>query len=101
MTADEVQVADGVMVCESAGQPAEPGVLMTIREVAAALRLSERKVYELQAAGRMPAAIRLGRSVRWSRTQIEAWAARGCPDPGEADRLDRQEARRARRGDRR
>jgi len=30
-------------------------------------------------AGRTPAPIRLGRSVRWDESELDAWIAAGCP----------------------
>jgi excisionase family DNA binding protein len=36
--------------------------------------------HRLRAAGRIgPAAIRLGRAVRYRRSEVEEWAAAGCP----------------------
>jgi excisionase family DNA binding protein len=37
--------------------------------------------HRLRTAGRIgPAAIRLGRAVRYRRSEVEAWAAAGCPE---------------------
>ncbi|NQT93600.1 MAG: helix-turn-helix domain-containing protein [Lentisphaerae bacterium] len=47
--------------------------LMTIRDVAAALRLSPRTVWRMVSTGSIPQPIRLGRSVRWQRSEIENW----------------------------
>lgn len=33
-----------------------------------------------EAAGRVPRAVRLGASKKWSRAEIVAWVAAGCPD---------------------
>jgi predicted DNA-binding transcriptional regulator AlpA len=30
-------------------------------------------------AGRIPSPVRIGRSTRWRRSEIEAWIAAGCP----------------------
>jgi len=36
--------------------------------------------WRLHAAAKTPAAVKLGRNVRWNRAEIEAWVAAGCPD---------------------
>lgn len=53
--------------------------LMTVREVAAMLKVSQRQVWKLTSAGRLPAPIRLGRSVRWRASDIDKFIALGCP----------------------
>lgn len=53
--------------------------LLDVRAVAALLGCSPRHVYRLADAGKMPAPVRLGALVRWSRQAIEAWIADGCP----------------------
>jgi predicted DNA-binding transcriptional regulator AlpA len=35
--------------------------------------------WRLHAAAKTPAAIKLGRSVRWNRAELESWVAAGCP----------------------
>ncbi len=57
--------------------PAEQ--LLTVKGVAALLALSERSIWKLTAAGRMPAPIRLGRAVRWRLGDLHQWIAAGCP----------------------
>jgi len=52
--------------------------LLTVREVAAALRVSMRQVWKLASADRLPKPVRLGRSVRWRRTDIERYIELGC-----------------------
>ena len=53
--------------------------LMTIKEVAQLLNCSERTVYRLNDAGRMPRPVRLGALVRWNLCEIEQWIVEGCP----------------------
>ena len=53
--------------------------LMTVREVAAELKVSSRQVWKLASSGRMPAPLRLGRSVRWRASDIAEWIRLGCP----------------------
>jgi len=53
--------------------------LLDVRQVAEMLGCSSRHIYRLSDAGRMPAPVRLGALVRWSRSAVEAWIADGCP----------------------
>ena len=43
------------------------------------LDVSERSLHRLDDAGKVPAGINLGGCKRWSRREIEAWIAAGCP----------------------
>jgi predicted DNA-binding transcriptional regulator AlpA len=36
--------------------------------------------HRLRAAGKLPPSVRLGRAVRWRRTEVVAWIDAGCPD---------------------
>ena len=54
------------------------GELMTVREVAARLKVSTRQVWKLAASGRLPGPMRLGRSVRWRADDLAAFIAAGC-----------------------
>ena len=47
--------------------------LMTVRDVAAALKLSTRTIWRMRATGEIPQPIRVGRSVRWQRCEVEHW----------------------------
>ena len=47
--------------------------------VAKLLSISKRHVHALNASGRLPRPIRLGRSVRWRADEIRAWLDAGCP----------------------
>ena len=53
--------------------------LLTAKDVADLLNISERSLYRLKSRGCLPASVVLGGSVRWSRTQIFDWIAEGCP----------------------
>lgn len=53
---------------------------LDVRGVAALLNCSPRHVWGMNAAGKMPAPLRLGRSVRWRREEIGQWLAAGAPD---------------------
>lgn len=50
-------------------------MILTVRDVATYLRLSQAKVYRLAREGGVPA-FRLGRSWRFRRDQIDAWMIR-------------------------
>lgn len=54
-------------------------LLLTIREVARMLSVSERHVRALHSSGGLPRPIRLGRSVRWDREELVAWIQAGAP----------------------
>ena len=52
--------------------PAREAGLMTVDEVAAYLRISRAKAYQLAADGTLPV-VRLGRSVRVRRDRLDGW----------------------------
>jgi len=57
-----------------------PARLLDVQAVAALLDCSTRHIYRLSDAGRMPAPVKLGSLVRWSKLTIEDWIAAGCPN---------------------
>lgn len=59
------------------------------RQVAELLSISERHVWTLDSSGRIPAPSRLGRSVRWSISELEAWQNAGCPVRKEWEQIKR------------
>lgn len=69
-------------------EPPEPTVsaLLDVRAVALLLACSTRHVYRLHDAGRMPAALKVGSLVRWSRQAIASWVADGCKPTRQAGR---------------
>ena len=54
--------------------------MMTADELAETLCISKRQVWRLKAKGDIPKPVNIGRSVRWRRTDIMAWIAKGCPN---------------------
>ena len=54
-------------------------LVYTVPQLAAALGISKRLVHRKHAAGELPAAVRIGRLVRWQRAVIDRWVADGCP----------------------
>jgi excisionase family DNA binding protein len=65
---------------EQAGRDARTrdAVLLDVAAVAAMLNCSERHVYRLSDAGRMPRPLKLGALVRWNRAIVLAWIEDGC-----------------------
>lgn len=53
--------------------------LLTAEGVGLLLSCSPRTVRRLADSGRIPAPVRLGRLVRWSRQGLVDWIAEGCP----------------------
>lgn len=54
-------------------------LLLSPEEFARELRVSVRSLRRLVAAGRVPAPCRVGRSLRWRRSEVERWVSDGCP----------------------
>lgn len=60
---------------------ADPAALLiNIKALALLLSRSVASLERDQAAGRLPAPLRLGGSKLWRRAEIKAWVAAGCPD---------------------
>jgi excisionase family DNA binding protein len=53
--------------------------LLDVQAVAEMLGCSQRHVYRLSDAGKMPASVKLGSLVRWSASSIREWVDQGCP----------------------
>jgi len=69
-----------------------PGLLLTVREVAVVLRVSPRQIWKLNSIARLPAPVRLSRSVRWRASDITEFVRLGCPS---RDRFEAEIARAA------
>jgi prophage regulatory protein len=54
-------------------------LLLTADEVATMLNVSERTLWRLLSAGKVPKPVRFGRSTRWRDTEVKEWVERGCP----------------------
>lgn len=61
-------------------------LLLSARDLAALLRLSLRTIRAMDAAGKLPAPLRIGGSVRWRTDDIRAWLDAGCPPRDSASR---------------
>jgi excisionase family DNA binding protein len=63
-------------------RPIEPATaspsLLDVRAVAAQLQCSQRHVYRLSDAGKMPAPVKVGALIRWRSAEIQTWIAGGC-----------------------
>lgn len=57
-----------------------PPLLIDIQQLSALLARSTASLERDEAAGRLPAPLRLGGSKRWRYAEIEAWVAAGCPE---------------------
>ena len=57
-------------------RPVLPKLLLTVREVAAVVSVSERMIRGMVASGRFPRPLRIGRSVRWRASDVATWVDR-------------------------
>ena len=55
-------------------------MLLTADAVAKLLCVSRLTVFRWRSAGRLPLPVKIGRVVRWRRSEIETWIAQGCPN---------------------
>jgi excisionase family DNA binding protein len=55
--------------------PESPANTYTVAQLAALLQCSERHVWRLSDQNKIPGKLRLGRLVRFSRPQVDAWLA--------------------------
>ena len=62
------------------GFDVESKILISAADVARMLGLSSRTVARMNSYGGLPRPVRLGRSVRWLRDEIQAWIKAGCPN---------------------
>lgn len=68
--------APGLVTSESDGP-----LLVNADAVARMMSVSVRTLWRLLSAGQLVPPLRLGRSVRWRKAEIEAWIQAGCPAP--------------------
>jgi len=57
----------------------EHSLLLDALRIAALLGISRSSLYKLVSSGRAPRPIKIGRSVRWRREEIEDWVRAGAP----------------------
>lgn len=53
--------------------------VLDVRAVALLLGCSARHVFRLSGEGKMPPPVRIGRLIRWRRSDLDAWISSGCP----------------------
>ncbi|RCS41247.1 DNA-binding protein [Bremerella cremea] len=58
-------------------------LLLSQTELARLLELSSRTISRMNASRKIPQPVRVGRSVRWRRDEVEQWIAAGCPERNE------------------
>ncbi len=68
--------------CSETDTQLPDALLLTVDEAAALLNVGRSFIYKLHSSGRLPLPVRLGRSVRWRRDELEHWVLAGCPERG-------------------
>ena len=53
--------------------------MLSADELAEWLKISKRTVWRLKSTGALPKPVKIGRSVRWQRTDVAVWLEKGCP----------------------
>lgn len=100
MSADTLRIAPEAGTAERPidagpiGEPLPPALLMTVDELARELRASPKTIRRMDAAGRLPRPIRVGRAKRWARDSIVRWIAAGAPRRSEWEAFGGAPARR-------
>jgi excisionase family DNA binding protein len=67
--------------------------LLTPKEVAELLRVSKRQVSRLASSGKIPAAVRVGGSVRYRHRDVARWIEAGCVDRVQFEALSERQGR--------
>ena len=70
-------------------------MLLNKRELARDLKISVRKIDDMNCRGLLPSPRRIGRSVRWVRDEIVEWVRQGCPS---RERFEQNSAEAVNRG---
>ena len=84
-TASGLQAAQALWQPRATEEPADGPRLLTVVDLARWLRVSPRTVWRLEAAGKLPPCVRLGRSKRWTDSAIRRWIDSGCPSRAQID----------------
>lgn len=71
-------------------QPLADQLLLSARQVAEMLNISTRTLWRLKSAGKLPAAIRIGKCIRWRREDLNTWIEEGCQTPISTDNVPRR-----------
>jgi len=62
------------------GAGEQPLLLLSAEALADRLGFSVRTIWRLRSAGKLPASLKIGGSIRWRAEEIAAWVRAGCPD---------------------
>jgi excisionase family DNA binding protein len=54
--------------------------LLSAKELAHTMSLSKRQIFRLNTAGKLPAPLKIGGSIRWRADEIDRWLAAGAVD---------------------
>jgi predicted DNA-binding transcriptional regulator AlpA len=73
---------------------AAAALLLRARDAAAACSVSLATWWRWDAAGRCPAPVRLGASVRWRADELRSWIEAGCPDRKSWEAMQKANSRR-------
>lgn len=63
----------------NASPPESDPLLLSAARVARLLEISERTLWRLRSAGKLPRPVQVGGSVRWRAEEIRRWIDAGCP----------------------
>ena len=81
------------MTVDSSIHHTSSSLLLTAKQVAELLGISERHLHKLNSSGRLPRPVRLGRSVRWCREELASWVRAGSPDRARWESMQEKERR--------
>jgi excisionase family DNA binding protein len=56
-------------------------ILISAEELARLMHVSERTLWRLLSAGKVPQPVRIGRNTRWRYAEVREWIEKGCPGP--------------------
>jgi excisionase family DNA binding protein len=56
-------------------------ILISAEELAKLMQVSERTLWRLLSAGKVPQPVRIGRNTRWRYAEVREWIEKGCPGP--------------------
>jgi len=71
------------MTNPQANQSDQYGELLTARQTAMFLGVSETSLRNWHDSGKLPRPVRPAKSKRWRKNELLAWCARGCPHQSE------------------
>ena len=61
-------------------------ILLTAKQVAAALQVSTRTLWRMLATGQLIEPLKIGRNVRWRKQELLEWIAQGCPKRSQSNK---------------